>query len=126
MAGGIVEVQQQVLEILDRLTPDECIHHRPDHERDQDAGCATLEKFARTIVERELKIAGGYHEQGYAGARQDVKGRDPECVRLSQDQRAFAPEVEGLTTVGQHHPEAGEDSKPVYPNFSLFVHIVLL
>ena len=46
MAGGIVEVQQQILEILYGFAPDESVHDGPEEERDEDPRRPAAEELA--------------------------------------------------------------------------------
>ena len=45
MPGRIVEIQQQILEILNGLTPDEGIEKGPDDKRNQDATSPAAEEY---------------------------------------------------------------------------------
>jgi hypothetical protein len=56
MTGSIVEVEQQIPEILHRLTPDECIDAAPKYERNQNPDCTLAEEFPGRTFQRKQQI----------------------------------------------------------------------
>ena len=68
MAGGIVEIEKKVLEVIHGVAVCEGIYDRPHEKRDKDADCPAPEEIRGTATERELKVAGCYHEERDAAA----------------------------------------------------------
>ena len=58
MPRRVIEIEQQVLEVLHRLAPDERIDDGPHSEGNQDPRRPPAEELARGIVQRELQITG--------------------------------------------------------------------
>ena len=120
--GGIVEVEQQALEILYGLSPDQSIYHRPHQQRNQDAHRPAAEELPGGIMDGKLQVAGRYHEQRHAATGNALHYRHPEGVRVREDQGSVSAQIEGLGAVHHHHQEAGRNPQEVQPDFSLCAH----
>ena len=122
MPGGVVEIEEEVLEVMHGVSPHEGIDQGPHYERDENAHKPTLEKLPGRIVYGKLKITGCYHKKGHTGPCEAVQDGHPDCVCLGEDLRPSVPEIKYLTGVSAHHKKAGHNPEPVYPNFPLVIH----
>ena len=124
MPCSIIEIEQQILQVTHRLTPDERIDQAPDEEGNEDPYGPPTEELAGRVVERELQETGGHHEKCNGGSCKYAESGHPEGIGFRKDERSFAAEIERLRAMGHHDHKAGHQPHPVYPDLSIFrLHI---
>ena len=124
MPGGIIEVEEQILEILRRTPPEEGVEDRPDRQRDQDSDGPAAHELPGVIAQREKQITGCNGEKGHAAADQRIEKSRPEGIPGRQDQRSVSTDIERFRTVYDHHHQAGDHPQPVQPDFA-FLYCIL-
>ena len=118
VTGRIIEVEQQALEILHRISESQRIHHRPDNHRNQDAHGPAAEKLSGGIVQRELQIGRCHQENRHAAAADTLKDSHPEGIRGRQDESSLTPQIKGFRAMDNHHHQAGRYPQKIQPDFS--------
>ena len=122
MPGRIIEVEQQVLEILDRITPYKGINEGPDEEGNQDPGRSPAEELTGRIMQGKLQIAGGHDEKGNRRPGNHIQDRHPDGIGLRKDERSLPAQVKRLAAVRQDDQETGNDPHPVHPYLPPGIH----
>ena len=119
MACRIIEVEQQPLQVLHRLSPHQGIDQRPEYHGDQDTDDTALEKLPRSVVQRELQVTGSDEEKRNAAAAEAFEDRHPESIGGCKDKGSVPPEIERFRAMDDHDHEAGCYPQEIQPGFSL-------
>ena len=88
MAGGIIEVDNQALEVLCGIPPPESVYERPYRQRDQDTHGPATEELAGAVAQGEEQITGCNREKRHAATHQRIEERGPEGIAGGEDQTA--------------------------------------